>query len=254
MPASHRSETDPMRLPSAIRKVPPGFGSDPLCAGVSPVDKSLVDADAGRLPSWRSAAGVFVKQNEGGETRANWLREPCTYEPATEASDGELESRLNAIFRDAFDNELVPTLTDVAGAAGYSSVVQMCNDARRKGPARMRAISRALSAVQSYYERIALSGNRMALEILRTIPQFDALESPEQIATRAFAPQPSEIVVRLAGMERHEDRGKELSPMDAYNQLIAEPTFSDIASATTLVQDEDGVFVLPDLNELVDSK
>ena len=245
MPAPRRGQANAMRLPLPVGTVQEFAGADTVHSGVSSVDKSLVDANAGRLPSWRSASGAFVKQGEDSPRRAGWLREPLAYSPATAVDDEDLLDRLNAIFRDAFDHDIIPTLTDVACAAGYSSIVQMTNDARRKGPERMRHISRTLSAIQSYYERLALEGNKVALELLRTIPQFDALESAEQIATRAFAPTPHEVVVTLAGMERQADRGRDLSPLDAYNQLIAEPTFMDISNAVQLVADEDGVFGLP---------
>lgn len=245
MSAPRRGQANAVRLPLPVGTLQEFAGADTVHPGVSSVDKSLVDADAGRLPSWRSASGAFVKQGEDSPQRAGWLREPLDYSPATAVDDADLGERLNAIFRDAFDHDILPTLTDVACAAGYSSIVQMTNDARRKGPERMRHISRTLSAVQSYYERLALGGNKVALELLRTIPQFDALESAEQVATRAFAPSPHEVVVTLAGMERQADRGRDLSPLDAYNQLIAEPTFMDISNAVQLVADEDGVFGLP---------
>jgi hypothetical protein len=246
MPSSNRSEADAGRLFGTVVKVPTGAWPDSVYSNLSSVDNSLVDARAGRLPSWRSDAGVFVKVCEDSPRRAAWLREPLSYEPATEADDQDISIRLNAIFRDAFEHNIVPTLTDVACAAGYSSIVQMVNDARRKGPVRMRHISRTLSAVQSYYERAAFEGNKVALELLKTLPQFDALESPEQIATRAFAPAPHEVLVTLSGMEKRADRGRELSPMDAYNQLIAEPTFQDVSNAVELVVGEDGVFGLPE--------
>ena len=121
----------------------------------------------------------------------------------------------------------------------------MCNDARRKGPQRMRLITRALLAMTAYYERMAQEGNRVALSILERIPQFDDLEAPEQVATRAFAPQPQEHIVHLSGMDRKEDRGRDLSPLDAYNQIIGKQSFEDISSSIELEEDEDGVFQVP---------
>ena len=121
----------------------------------------------------------------------------------------------------------------------------MCNDARRKGPQRMRLVTRALLAMTAYYERLAQEGNRIALAILERIPQFDDLEAPEQVATRAFAPQPQEHIVHLTGMDRKEDRGRDLSPLDAYNQIIGKPSFEDIANSIELEAGEDGVFQVP---------
>jgi hypothetical protein len=174
-----------------------------------------------------------------------WLRQPCSYSPAVEQDDAELATRLNIVFTDFFDNDTVPALAEVVGACGYSSVVQMCNDARRKGASRMRLVTRALLAMTAYYERMAAEGNRVALSILERIPQFDDLEAPEQVATRAFAPQPQEHIVHLTGMDRREDRGRELSPLDAYNQIIGKQSFEDIANSIELEADEDGVFQVP---------
>lgn len=232
---------------STVRKVPPSLADSftPMRAGVSPVDKSLVDGSPSRLPSWRSDAGVLVRTTSESKVMPLWLREPCTYSPATEQDDSELTTRLNVIFSDFFDNDAVPALAEVVGACGYSSVVQMCNDARRKGPQRMRAITRALLAITAYYERLAQEGNRIALSILERIPQFDDLEAPEQVATRAFAPQPQEHIVHLTGMDRKEDRGRDLSPLDAYNQIIGKQSFEDISNSIPLEEDEDGVFSIP---------
>jgi hypothetical protein len=164
-----------------------------------------------------------------------------------EADDRTLKQRLNTIFADAFDSEIVPALSEVVGACGYSSIIQMINDARRKGASRMRVVTRALLAITAYYERMAADGNRIALSILERIPQFDDLEAMEQIATRAFAPQPMEHIVHLTGMERRSDRGRDLSPLDAANQILGKGTFEEIAAAIELEQDEDGVFAVPGL-------
>jgi hypothetical protein len=168
-----------------------------------------------------------------------------------EQDDVELSTRLNFIFEDAFDNGIVPALSEVVGACGYSSIIQMCNDARRKGAARMRIVTRALLAITAYYERAAAEGSRVALAILERIPQFDDLEAAEQVATRAFAAAPQEHIMHLSGMENKSDRGKNLSPLDAYNQIIAEPTFEDISNAIKLEENEDGVFSLPNIEGIV---
>lgn len=212
---------------------------------MSPVDKSIVDAEPGRLPSWRSATGILVRTTTESEARPGWLRNPCTYDPAADQDDTTVATRLNIIFEEFFDNDQVPALAEVVGACGYSSVVQMCNDARRKGPARMRIITRALLAMTAYYEKMAAQGNRVALTILERIPQFDDLEAPEQVATRAFAPQPQEHIVHLSGMDKRADIGKDLSPLDAYNQIMAQPSFEDISANIELEEDEDGVFSVP---------
>lgn len=209
------------------------------------IDSTIVDTSPTKLPSWRSDAGILVRTTTDSEARPQWLRNPCTYEPATDQDDTEVATRLNVIFEDFFDNDQVPALAEVVGACGYSSVVQMCNDARRKGPARMRTITRALLAMTAYYERMAAQGNRVALTILERIPQFDDLEAPEQVATRAFAPQPQEHIMHLSGMDKRADIGKDLSPLDAYNQIMAHPSFEDISANIELEEDEDGVFSVP---------
>lgn len=162
-----------------------------------------------------------------------------------EQDDTNLATRLNVIFEDYFDNDQVPALSEVVGACGYSSVVQMCNDARRKGPQRMRLVTRALLAMTAYYERMAAEGNRIALTILERIPQFDDLEPVEQVATRAFGAAAQEHIVHLTGMDKREDRGRELSPLDAYNQIISQPSFEDISNSIELEEDGDGVFSIP---------
>lgn len=249
MPASDRSQADPSLVRSTVRKVPPSladsFSLGPLRSGVSSIDKSLNDDEPGRLPSWRSHAGVLIRNTDESRAMPLWLRQPCTYSPAVEQDDIELATRVNVVFADFFDSDTVPALAEVVGACGYSSVIQMCNDARRKGPQRMRLVTRALLAMTAYYERIAAEGNRVALSILERIPQFDDLEAPEQVATRAFAPQPQEHVMHLVGMDRKEDRGRELSPLDAYNQIIGKQSFEDIANSIQLEADEDGVFQVP---------
>lgn len=186
-----------------------------------------------------------MKMSDEGSRRPAWLRAPCSYEPMVEQDDTSLATRLNIVFADYFDNDHVPALAEVVGACGYSSVVQMCNDARRKGPKRMRLITRALLAMTAYYERMAAEGNRIALAILERIPQFDDLEPVEQVATRAFAPQAQEHIVHLTGMDKREDRGKELSPLDAYNQIIQNPSFEDISNDIELKEDADGIFTIP---------
>ena len=214
-------------------------------AHCAPIDSTVVDASPAKLPSWRSDAGVLVRTTDDAELRPGWMRNPCTYNSATDKDDVELATRLNIVFEDFFDNNQVPALAEVVGACGYSSVVQMCNDARRKGATRMRTITRALLAMTAYYERMAANGNRVALSILERIPQFDDLEAPEQVATRAFAPQPQEHIVHLSGMDRKEDHGRDLSPLDAYNQIIAKPSFEDISDSINLEADPDGVFTVP---------
>lgn len=216
-----------------------------LHPSVQAASRSLNNAAVGRLPSWRSTAGVLVKQTDDGPKRAAWLRNPCTYESMTEQDDSSLAAQLNLIFEDFFDNEQVPALAEVVGACGYSSIIQMCNDARRKGPQRMRLITRALLAMTAYYERMAAEGNRVALSILERIPQFDDLEPVEQVATRAFAPQAQEHIVHLSGIDRREDRGKDLSPLDAYNQIIMQPSFEDISNNIELEADVNGIFSIP---------
>lgn len=249
MLATTRSKADADRLQRPVRKVPPSladsFAIGPLRADLPPVDKSLNDESPVRLPSWRSHAGVLVRNTDEGAVRPLWLRSPCSYSPAVEQDDTELATRLNIVFSDFFDNDTVPALAEVVGACGYSSVVQMCNDARRKGAGRMRLVTRALLAMTAYYERMAAEGNRVALSILERIPQFDDLEAPEQVATRAFAPQPQEHIVHLTGMDRKEDRGRDLSPLDAYNQIIGKQSFEDIANSIELEADADGVFQVP---------
>ena len=245
--APHRSQTNTSELHQPVLQIQESFTIAPptLYSSVSPVDESLHDDSPSRLPSWRSDAGVLVRQKEDGPTRPVWLRNPCTYTPMTDQDDISLGTRLNLVFADYFDNEQVPALAEVVGACGYSSVVQMCNDARRKGPQRMRLITRALLAMTAYYERMAAEGNRVALTILERIPQFDDLEAPEQTTTRAFAPQPQEHIVHLTGMDRKEDRGRELSPLDAYNQIIQQPSFEDISNNIQLEENEEGVFAIP---------
>ena len=161
----------------------------------------------------------------------------------------DLRQRLNTIFADAYDSEIIPALSEVVGACGYSSIIQMINDARRKGAKRMRVITRALLAITAYYERMAAEGNRVALSILERIPQFDDLEAMEQVATRAFAPQPQEHVVHLSGIERKGDRGRDLSPLDAANQILGASTFEEISEAIQLEEGEDGVFAVPGLSQ-----
>ena len=246
MPTPARSQVDTGGLLDTVFKIPPSTGARTLCSGVPAVDKSLNDDSPRRLPSWRSDAGVLVRTTEDSrQIKPAWLRTPCTYKPATDKDDVELATHINIIFADFFDNDQVPALAEVVGACGYSSIVQMCNDARRKGPERMRTITRALLAMTAYYERMAADGNRVALSILERIPQFDDLEAPEQVATRAFAPQPQEHIVHLTGMDRKEDRGRDLSPLDAYNQIISKPSFEDISSSIALEEGEDGVFTIP---------
>jgi hypothetical protein len=239
MHPDHRGQADADRLPEAVGEVPasrkrpvPQLQLFPptVHSDLPAVDESLNDENAGRLPSWRSAAGLYVRQEEHSTPRPLWLREPCTFKPAVEADTTDLMQRLNTVFADAYDNEIVPGLAEVVGACGYSSIIQMINDARRKGAKRMRVITRALLAITAYYEHEALNGNRVALSILERIPQFDDLEAMEQVATRPFAPQPQEHVVHLSGMERRQDRGKDLSPWTLRTRSSRCGTFEEIAA------------------------
>lgn len=163
--------------------------------------------------------------------RPAWRRTPCSSAPAgaaTKLKPKELFKKMNNYFAKCYDAGEHPMLCDVAGDAGFDSVTQLTNHARRQGGETMRGISRAVLAVAAGYEEQAQAGSRHAMTLLGLMPEFDSKEPSDQIPGQSFLPK-RQYYVDITGLNRTQDRGKELSPQEAYLQLIKYKTYEEIA-------------------------
>ena len=180
--------------------------------------------------------------DEPMKTRSAWRRSPARAPAAVEYSPEQLLDSLNAYFVERYDQNEHPTLCDMAGAAGFDSVTQLVNHARRQGGQTMRGISRGILAVAAAYEELAQEGNRSAANLLALMPNFDSKEPADQKPQRPFLPQ-QEVNLNITGVTRLITHGAQLSEQEAYLQLIKHKTYEEIsAEVLETEQGNDGDF------------
>lgn len=162
--------------------------------------------------------------------RPAWRRRPTRAPKATKKATKRLLDDIDDYFTECHDSDREASFCDMAGAAGFDSVTQLVNHARRNGGDTMRGIARGTLAVAAGYEDMVQNGNRSALQMLSMIPHFDSDEPAEQKPQRPFLPQ-QELNLNITGVERADMRGAELSPQEAYLQLIKYKTYEEISAA-----------------------
>ena len=162
--------------------------------------------------------------------RPAWRRSPTRANKAVRLSYDELCDKVDAYFEEQFDQGEHPTFCDMAGAAGFDSVTQMVNHARRKGGDAMRAISRSFLAIGASYEEQAQQGSRTAVRMLETMPQFDTEEAAAQAPERPFLIA-KDVNLKISGVVQREDVGSHLTPQQAYLELIKHKTYQEVEGA-----------------------
>lgn len=158
--------------------------------------------------------------------RPGWRRDPFNAPPRNRK---KMYENLSDYFIERYDSGEHPQITDMAGEAGFDSVTQMLNHARRN-PTDMKGIARGILAVSAGYEEQAQTGNRNALALLALMPEFDSEEPADQAPQRPFMPQ-RELNVNVTGVARRIDQGALLSEQEAYLTLIKNKTYEEITAA-----------------------
>lgn len=164
------------------------------------------------------------------QARPAWRRSPTRANKAVRLSYDELCDIVDAYFEGQYDQGEHPTFCDMAGAAGFDSVTQMVNHARRKGGDAMRAISRSFLAIGAAYEEQAQQGSRTAARLLETMPQFDTEEVASQAPERPFQIA-KDVNLKISGVVQREDIGSHMSPQQAYLEMIKHKTYQEIEGA-----------------------
>jgi hypothetical protein len=191
--------------------------------------------------------------SSGMRVRPSWRRRPIGHDVGVRKSPKRLFEDLNTYFEKEYDSGQHPTLCDMAGAAGFESVTQMVNHARRHGKEVMYGIGRGLLAVAAGYEEQAQEGGRHAVTILGLIPEFDSEEPASQAPQRPFSPQ-RDINLNITGVHRPADQGAQLTDQEAYLQLIKHKTYEEVAPMLEAEQTEDGDYAVIDLETLGDDE
>jgi hypothetical protein len=176
-------------------------------------------------------------------TLPEWRRSPCatfdSREPAIRVSREELGARIDAYFVDCYDNGREPRFIDMAAAVGFASLVEMINHARRN-PKLMNYISRGLMAVAAGYEDNTAKGLKTGAFLLGRLQGFDTLEPSTQPKDNFFEPT-KEVNVNIAGIQRPEAIGSDLTPLEAYQRMIRFKTHAEVTA--TLGETVDADFV-----------
>ncbi len=179
--------------------------------------------------------------------RPSWRRAPTRAFKASKKRTEKMFDDIDAYFTNKYNNGEHPTLCDMAGAAGFDSVTQMVNHARRNGGEVMRGISRGMLAVAAGYEDQAQEGSRHAVTMLSVIPQFDSEEPAEQVPQRPFMQQ-KDINLNISGVDSTTTRGAHLTEQEAYLQLIKYKTYEEIRSGVLdASQDDEGDYAVINL-------
>ena len=157
-------------------------------------------------------------------------------------SKEEMCEKLDGYFTETIEQGQQPTFCDMAGTAGFDSVTQMANHARRH-PNSMREISRCFLAVGAGYEDQLQQGSRTAGWMLERMPQFDTDESPEQTPAHPFQIA-KQSQVFISGLERESARGAEMSEQQAYLEVIKHKTYAEIEAIVQRDDDEEDINIL----------
>ena len=179
--------------------------------------------------------------------RPSWRRTPTRGGKAVQLSVDEMCDIIDTYFAEQFDQGDHPTFCDLAGAAGFDSITQLVNHARRKGGDAMRAISRSFLAVGAAYEEQAQNGSRSAIRMLESMPQFDTEEAAAQAPERPFQIA-KDVNLKISGVVQREDVGSHMTPQQAYLELIKHKTYQEVEGAVE-AEVLDGDYVEIDLED-----
>lgn len=149
----------------------------------------------------------------------SWLHSPATV-PRFETTESILEAA-NKYFQGCYKANVQPRLTALALVLGLPGVSSIHRLARRR-PELREAISRCITAVaHGYEERITTSGSRGAIFMLQHMADFDT-EEEETAPPIPFWQDTQRVLIeqRIAGIQTVDDRGAELSPVEAYVRII----------------------------------
>jgi hypothetical protein len=169
---------------------------------------------------------------------------------AVKLSAKELADKIDSYFA-SLGEDAAPSFCDLAGHVGFDSIPQMINHARRCGGEVMRYISRGFLAVGSGYEELGIKGQaNFASKMLEHLPSFDSVE-PQQQAPQYALRTRTEMSVQLTGLARREDYGKELTEQEAYQRLIKNRMYEEVAEEVIeAVRVNDGEFVVLELERV----
>ena len=173
-----------------------------------------------------------TEQTPPYRSRLLWRRNPVKDSHIASWEGDKLEKLIGEYFEKCYDEDITPTMCDLAGVTGFESVTQMINYARRRGGTVMRNISRSFLAVAAAYEEEAANGNRNALSLLALVPQFDSKEPANQEPQRPFQPQ-QPINLNITGLRSSETAGAQLTAQEAYLQLIRNKSFEEVEPTKT---------------------
>jgi hypothetical protein len=137
--------------------------------------------------------------------------------------DAELQYRIDEYFALCEERGKRPLITELALALGCSGPTELRRMGMRR-PGIRRAISRAMTFVASHYEgMIGTVSGPGPIFMLKNIPDFDEYEPRGSTANYAFR-EDIQVDTGTRGAEDPRDRGRELSPREAYLQLIHSDT------------------------------
>lgn len=161
----------------------------------------------------------------------HWRLRPC--DPAPVQTDTDRLELINKYFTECAEQGKRPLVTGAALAAGYSGVTEMRRAAIRN-PTMRHALSRAFTAIASYYEEmIGVVSGTGPMFMLKNMPDFDDLSPVNSPAQQAFQER---LVVEehIHGVERPENAGSDLPPRMAYLKLIKGEIVSDTVEEVVL--------------------
>jgi hypothetical protein len=158
-------------------------------------------------------------------------------------TDGEIIDALNAYFNIQYDNNRPVSYCDMAGAAGFDSITQLLNTARRRGGPVMRAISRCFLAVGAEYEDGGREGSKTALAMLSKLAEFDSQEDKSQAPSLPFSPR-HELTLNVKGVQQEDNTLRNLTPQQAYIRVIRAKSIEEIPIQVSEEDDDSEVRVL----------
>lgn len=151
----------------------------------------------------------------------DWMVQPAT--PVSPLTDKEIIERANAYFKRCYEQEEIPRLTEFALALGLPGVSSIYRLGRRRADLAW-SLSRCITVIASHFERMLHEGGsytKGAIFMLKHLRDFDPTDgpgAPEMVFWRDT--QHVEVDSHISGVERAEDKGKELTAEEAYMTLI----------------------------------
>lgn len=199
-------------------------------------------------PSIPAALSVIGDDDEEITPLPSYMVKPVDAAEEKKLAKTERIREINRYFEWCATHKRQPRLTGLALAAGYAGVAAMRRDAQRI-PELRYAIGRAFTAVAAAYEEHIEPGVNCsaALFIMKNVPDFDPADASYSPPSYSFKER-GEIEVKVHGVHSAEDEGKDLSPREAYLQLIKNRVIeTEPVETIETQQTDDGVFVSVEL-------